>query len=109
MGLLDSLLGGALGAGALQLVEKVIQQHGGVQGLVQNFEQNGLGAIAQSWVGNGANQAVTPAQVHQALGADTVTNLAAQAGIDPQALLAQLAAHLPGAIDHLTPTGAITS
>lgn len=109
MGLLDSLLGGAMGAGALQLVEQVIQKNGGVQGLVQNFEQNGLGSIAQSWVGTGANQAVTPAQVHQALGADTIANLVSQTGLDPQALLAQLAAHLPGAIDHLTPNGAVST
>lgn len=107
MGLLDSLVGGAMGAGALQLVESTIQKHGGVQGLVQAFESGGLGNVARSWVSNGPNQSVTPDQVQQALGADKVQSMATAAGVDKNTFLAQLAQHLPGAVDKLTPNGTI--
>ena len=34
MGLLDGLLGGAVGAGVVTALNSLIQQHGGVQGVV---------------------------------------------------------------------------
>ena len=36
---------------------------GGVEGLLQLAEANGLGEQAQSWVGTGPNQAVSPEQI----------------------------------------------
>ena len=36
---------------------------GGLGGLLQQFQNAGLGHVAQSWVGNGPNQAVTPDQL----------------------------------------------
>ena len=42
MGLLDGVLGGLVGAG----INQMIQRNGGVQGLVNQFEQKGLGGIA---------------------------------------------------------------
>ena len=54
MGLLDGVLGGLVGAG----IEQMIQRHGGVQGLVNQFQQKGLGGIAESWVSTGPNQPV---------------------------------------------------
>src|SRR5665213_1111278 len=74
MGLLDGLLntvvgqmggGGMLGGAmsgtpsqtsnpVLQMVLQVIQQNGGVGGLVQQFEQAGHGGAAQSWLTPGA-------------------------------------------------------
>lgn len=109
MGLLDGILGGLVGAGATRVIEQVLQNNGGVQGLISNFERNGLGAIAQSWVGTGQNQSITPEQIQQALGPEALNNLAATTGLDPQALLAQLAEHLPGAVDHMTPNGSVSS
>ncbi|MCB1391477.1 MAG: DUF937 domain-containing protein [Rhodobacteraceae bacterium] len=109
MGLLDGILGGLVGAGAARVIEQVVQNNGGVQGLISNFERNGLGAIAQSWVGTGQNETVSPDQLRQALGPDALSNLAATTGLDPQALLAQLSQHLPNAIDRLTPGGRMPS
>ena len=68
MGLLDGVLGGLVGAG----IDQMIQRHGGVQGLVNQFEQKGLGGIAQSWVGTGPNQPVSAAQLLHVLGSDNV-------------------------------------
>jgi uncharacterized protein YidB (DUF937 family) len=105
MGLLDGLLGGAVGAEMASVVGGLIEQHGGVQGLISQFEKNGLGSTIQSWVGSGPNQAITPEQVHQAVGPSVINALAAKAGLSPQDLASRLAALLPKAVDSLTPAG----
>ena len=107
MGLLDGLLGGAGGAEVATVVNGLIEKHGGVQGIVAQLEQQGLGATVQSWVGNGPNQPITPAQGHQAFGADAITAMAAKVGLNPQELAAKLAQYLPAAIDKLTPAGVV--
>ena len=38
MGLLDGILGGAIGAEALSLVKGDIEKHGGIEGVVAEFE-----------------------------------------------------------------------
>ena len=60
MGMLDGLLGGIVGAGMVSVVNSIIEKHGGVQGVVSQFEQNGLGATVKSWVGTEPNQPVSP-------------------------------------------------
>ena len=107
MGLLDGILGGAVGATLTKVVGDAIEQHGGVAGILAQFQKQGLGATVQSWICTGANQPVTPEQVHQALGAEAVQKLATQTGLSPQDLLAHLAEHLPTAVDKLTPTGQV--
>ena len=107
MGMFDGILGGVVGAEMATVVNGLIQQHGGVQGIVNQLEQQGLGATVRSWVGTGANQAITPDQIHQAFGSDTVKALAAKVGLSPDVLAAKLSQVLPQAIDHLTPGGAV--
>lgn len=105
MGLLDGLVGGAVGAGLVTATESLIEKNGGVQGLVDQFEKNGLGGVARSWVGNGPNQPVTPDQVQKALGPDTIKAMADKAGISPDELAAKLSSMLPSVVDKLTPSG----
>jgi len=81
MSLLDGVLGGAVGAEMATVVNSFIQQHGGVQGIVAQLEKQGLGPTVQSWVGTGANQPISPDQVHQAFGGGTLAQLAAKAGM----------------------------
>jgi len=107
MGLLDGLIGGAVGAEMVTVVNGLIEKHGGIQGLVKQFEQQGLGATVRSWVGTGANQPISPDQVHQALGADTMKDLAAKFGLSSDDLAKKLASVLPQAVDHLTPGGTV--
>ncbi len=78
---------------------------GGLQGLIGQFEQAGLGHIAQSWVGNGPNQPVSPDQLQQVFGQDRVNSMASQAGMPPQDFLSQMSQHLPAAVDGMTPGG----
>lgn len=107
MGLLDGLLGGVVGAELATVVNGLIAKHGGVQGVIAQLEQQGLGGTVRSWVGTGANQPLTAEQVHQAFGSDTVKQLAAKIGISPEDLAAKLATILPQAIDKLTPGGVV--
>jgi uncharacterized protein YidB (DUF937 family) len=107
MGLLDGLLGGAVGAEMVTAVNSLIEKHGGVQGIVAQLEQQGLGGTVRSWVSGGANQPISPDQVHQAFGTDTVKELAAKVGLTPQELAAKLSTILPQAIDKLTPGGTV--
>ncbi len=80
---------------------------GGLGGLQAAFDRAGLGATFQSWVGVGANQAITPAELERALGAGAIAGLARAHGADPARVAAGLAAVLPGVVDRLTPGGVL--
>jgi uncharacterized protein YidB (DUF937 family) len=103
MGLLDGMLGGLIGAG----INQMIQKQGGVQGLVNAFEQKGLGGIAKSWVSTGPNLPISSAQLQEVIGADTVQQIAARLNVSPQDLLSKLSELLPQHVDKLTPNGTI--
>jgi uncharacterized protein YidB (DUF937 family) len=107
MGLLDGLLGGAVGAEMVTVVNGLIEKHGGIQGIVAQLEQQGLGSTVRSWVGTGTNQPISADQIQQALGSDTVKQLAAKVGLTPEELAAKLSTVLPQAIDKLTPGGTV--
>ena len=109
MGMLDGLLGGIVGAGMVTAVNGIIEKHGGLQGVVNEFERNGLGATVRSWVGTGPNQAITADQVQQALGPDLLQQLSAKSGLSVQELTQKLSQVLPQAVDRLTPDGKIPS
>jgi len=107
MGLFDGVLGGVVGAEMATVVNGLIQQHGGIQGIISQLESQGLGNTVRSWVGNGPNQPITGDQLHAAIGSDAMTQLAAKFGITPQELSTKLAQVLPNAIDKLTPQGVV--
>jgi len=103
MGLLDGVLGGLVGAG----INEMIQRHGGVQGLVNQFEHKGLGGIAHSWVGTGPNQPVSADQLLHVLGSDNVAQFAGKLNVSPEELLNKLSELLPEHVDKMTPGGVI--
>ena len=107
MGMFDGLLGGIVGAGMVSVVNGIIEKHGGLQGVVSEFERNGLGATVKSWVGTGPNESISPADLQRTLGPDLLQQLAAKSGMSVQDLTAKLAQVLPQAVDRLTPDGTI--
>jgi uncharacterized protein YidB (DUF937 family) len=107
MGMFDGVLGGIVGAGLVSIVSDVLEKHGGVQGVVSQFEKNGLGATVQSWVGTGPNQPVSPDDVQRVLGPDLLKQLSEKSGASIQELTQKLAHVLPQAVDKLTPDGTI--
>ena len=116
MGLLDQITGvlGQQSSGSaqtnqlLQLALNVINSPpGGLQGLIQQLTQAGLGQQVQSWVSSGQNLPVSAAQITQALGSGKVQDIAKQLGIDHADAAGGLASLLPQVVDHLTPNGAV--
>jgi uncharacterized protein YidB (DUF937 family) len=99
---LQNALGGAAAGGAGGALVS-----GGLGELINRFEQNGLGGIAQSWIGNGPNQPVSPNNLEQAVGSDTLDTLAREIGMNREQLLSRLSAELPHTVDKLTPQGRV--
>ncbi len=102
-------LGGGKGDMSAVISQLLSPESGGLNGLVQKFEQAGLGDMIKGWISTGPNPAISADQLQKALGSDAVTKMAAAAGINPDDLLKQVSAHLPGIIDKLTPDGAAPS
>lgn len=107
MGMFDGLLGGIVGAGMVSVVNGIIEKHGGLQGVVNEFERNGLGGTVRSWVGTGANQPISPDDVQRVLGPDLLQQMSERSGLSVQDLTQKLSQVLPEAVDKLTPNGAI--
>ena len=87
------------------LLGALADREGGLGGLVQQFENAGLGDTISSSVGGGENQPVAPEDVHNVLGADLVQQIAAKTGLPVEQLLPQIAEHLPQLVDSITPNG----
>ena len=77
----------------------------GLGGLLERFRQGGLEDVIKSWIGTGANKPVTPNQLQQALGPETVDGLSRETGLQRDDLLSQLSRLLPEIIDKLSPNG----
>lgn len=80
---------------------------GGLGGLIDKFRNAGQGDTIDSWVGSGQNKPIQPGQLQQTLGKQTISDLARQAGLNEQDLLAQLSTVLPNLVDKLTPQGRV--
>jgi uncharacterized protein YidB (DUF937 family) len=63
---------------------------GGLGGLLSSFEQAGLCHIAQSWIGNGPNQPVSPQQLQTVFGEDQVQTMSRQSGMAPHHFVARI-------------------
>ena len=107
MGLLDALIGGAVGAEMVTVVNQLIEKHGGLPGIVSQLQQQGLGSTVNSWIGSGPNQPISAEQVHQGFGPEMIRELAAKTGMNPQELAQKLSQVLPQVIDRMTPAGTV--
>jgi uncharacterized protein YidB (DUF937 family) len=94
---LGGLLGGGLGGGLA----------GGLSDLLRQFEQNGHGETAQSWVQPGENKPIDDRQLSKVLGSDTLDDLSSRTGLSTQEILSRLSRDLPTAVDDLTPGGQV--
>jgi uncharacterized protein YidB (DUF937 family) len=98
--LLKGGLGGLLAGGAAGSVVS-----GGLNDLLKQFQQNGHGEVAQSWIGSGPNKTISPDNLANALGADRINTLSSLSGMSREDLLSGLSQQLPDVVDQLTPDG----
>lgn len=109
---LGGLLGGQGQGGGLAALLPVVAgmlanngEGGGLGGLMEKFNQAGLGDVLQQWIATGPNPEISGEQLGQVLGGDMLGQIASQLGVDPGQAAGQLAQVLPGLIDGLTPSG----
>jgi uncharacterized protein YidB (DUF937 family) len=105
----DNISGGTENKGLLQRAISLIEnpEVGGLSGLIEKFQNSGLGDVASSWVGKGANQPVSGEQMINTLGSDKIREIASNLGISNTEAADGLASVLPQLIDKLTPDGTI--
>ena len=117
MGMLDGLLGNLMGgmtsdgAGGRQqsplllVALQLLQQNGGLQGMLGKFQQAGYGAQADSWVSTGQNQPISTDALSQVLGQGQLGRIARELGMSQGEAAGGLASMLPQMIDKMTPQG----
>lgn len=99
--------GGAEHSGLIDNVLKLVNDKGGLGGLISTFQAKGMGGLVSSWVGTGANQPVSGDQVASAIGSEKVDEIAGKLGMSVDQVKAGLASVLPVVIDKLTPDGKV--
>ena len=108
MGLLDALTSIAGGAspehhGVADALSQVLQEHPeGMDGILNQLKQNGLGQQVESWVSPGENKSISPEQVQQGFGTTLVENIAQRAGISPAVASGVIAVVLPLVVSHMS-------
>lgn len=107
-------LGARAGAGPaqrsnllLQLALMMLQQNGGLEGILGKFRQGGLSQQADSWVGTGQNMSISSDQLQQTFGSSAISDLAAQLGMSQDDASSAMAQLLPEVINRLTPEGRV--
>jgi len=98
--LLKGPLGGMLAGGAAGSVLS-----GGLNDLLKQFQQNGQGEVAKSWVGTGPNAEISESDLAKSIGTEDLDRLSQQFGVSRSDLLDGLRRELPGAVDEMTPHG----
>lgn len=114
MGLFDSVAGAVLGkvlggeqGNMAQVAMEMFNQHGGLPGILDKFNNAGLSTEAASWVSKGQNLPISAEQIASVLGNTEIASMAAKFGITPEILSSKIAEHLPSVIDKLTPNGEV--
>src|SRR5690349_19912425 len=128
MGLLDGLLGNLMGSylggtqernpvssGSqmqggnllLQIALMMLQQNGGLEGVLGKFRQGGLAQQADSWVSTGQNMEVSGDHVQQVLEVSSISDLASKRGMPAARADSEMARVLPELNNQLTPHGQV--
>jgi uncharacterized protein YidB (DUF937 family) len=114
-GLLGSALGGMMGTSGsgqtqsplLQIALQLLQQNGGVAGVLDKFRQGGYADQADSWQSAGQNMPLSGSALQEVLGSGTIGQIAGQLGVSHGDAAGGLAQMLPQLIDKFTPNGAV--
>jgi len=70
-----------------------------IGGLLNGMKEKGLGGVAESWLGDGDNAEISADQLKDVLGAEKVSQAAAELGTDEGSLLDGLKDAIPQMVD----------
>lgn len=118
MGLLDGIAGQVLGkvlnntsgdgmGSVINMVYSLIDNSGGLNGLLQKLQSAGLAEQVTSWLGNGTNLPIDANQLISALGENTFSNLASKFGAKESDVSSGIASMLPKVVDMLSKDGKV--
>jgi uncharacterized protein YidB (DUF937 family) len=99
---------GAGGAGMLAMLLPLVAgflKSGGLNKILSGLQQQGLGSQAESWVGTGQNDAISGADLEQAIGQEEIAAIAQQLGISESQAADAVAEVLPRVVDQVSPQG----
>lgn len=91
----------------IQVISQLLSQFGGMAGMQKHFQQNGLGALMNSWIGKGENLPINVAQIQNIFGGDRLNQMASQVGLSPSDFSGKISQYLPQVVDMLTPDGMV--
>jgi uncharacterized protein YidB (DUF937 family) len=80
---------------------------GGLGGLLEQLQRAGFRDQADSWVGRGANQPISPNAMSEIFGKGGLEAISRHAGLSPDETSQGLSALLPEVVDRMTPDGEI--
>ncbi len=116
MGLMDTIkgmLGQSGGKDVMSQLSAMLTGKGGdglgLSRLIEQFKGAGLGDKADSWVGTGENQDLSPDEVEKAIGRDRLDKMSKQTGESVGGLKSDLSKMIPSVVDKLTPDGKMPS
>lgn len=115
MGLFDglgSVLSDVLqgkGVDLFAVASQVFTNAGGLNGLVAQLQNAGLGEQVASWIGSGENLPVTAEQIQEVLSSEQMQGLAKTFGVDLAQIPDLLSTCLPKVVDAVTPNGELPS
>ncbi len=116
MGIMDmvSSVAGQFGGGGQHaqaaggLMQEIESRPGGIGGIFQSFQSNGLGGLVQQWSG-GNTAPASPDQVEQGLGGTgMIDSIAQRTGVSPTMIKMGLAVAIPVVIHHFVSNGHVT-
>jgi uncharacterized protein YidB (DUF937 family) len=86
---------------------QLLQQNGGLQGVLGKLQQSGYGQQAQSWIGTGQNMPIDAGALSQIFGHGQLGQIAQQLGVSQEEAAGGLAQMLPQVVDQMTPQGQV--
>ncbi|MGG4609799.1 YidB family protein [Providencia sp. Me31A] len=109
MGLFEQMMGMVAGDKMQQFQSVIdwVENQGGLTGVVNKFNEQGLGGIIASWISEGENLPINISQLMQVFGNTNIQDLAQKVGLEPQATSEMIAKYLPQLVDSATPNGEV--
>ncbi|MGD9097241.1 MAG: YidB family protein [Desulfobacterales bacterium] len=75
--------------------------------LLSMMNAGGLGAVAQSWLGDGNNDPISPSQVTDMFGSDKISEFASKLGLSQEEAVGGLSDALPQMVDKASSGGSL--